>query len=80
MKVLLEKDFLTYCPIYVRPAQSNLIIIGLGGDFLGCQDPGVGWWEEQGQFPEENKVNEFILRAVSVKHLVIIQLEDGVFQ
>jgi len=49
----------------------------LGGDFLGGKDPGAGWWEEQGQFPEENEVNEVILRSVTVKNLVLIQVDDG---
>lgn len=77
MQVLVEKDLFADRPTYVHPTQCNLVVIGLGGDFLRCQDPGAGWREEQRQFPEENEVNEVILRAVSVKHLVLIQVDDG---
>ena len=77
LKVLVEEDLLPNSPTYVHPTQCYLIVIGLSGNFLRCQDPRACWREEEGQFSEENEVNEVILRSITVKNLILIQVDDG---
>ena len=49
LQVLVEKHFLAHGPAYINSAEGDLVVLGLCRNFLGGEDPGAGWGQEQGQ-------------------------------